>query len=128
VLPDSGAAPGDRWQDQTTRPYQIMPGFEAEETRSANYRAGKWEEEDGLRVMPIRSSMTYTVTGSGAGFGQEIRFDGGGEAEGMHWLTPAGTLNGAQVTDSVRLTLTVPAVGQSVPTTVVTSYSLRVIP
>ena len=34
----------------------------------------------------------------------------------------------AQITDSVRLTLSVPAVGQSVPTTVVTSYSLRTLP
>lgn len=128
ILPDSGADAGDHWQDQTTMPYQIMAGFEATENRVSTYRAGKVEDISGSRVMTIQSTMTFTVTGSGSGFGQEIRFEGAGAAEGVHRLLPSGVLDQAQVTDSLRLTLTVPAVGQSVPTTVVTTYSLRTLP
>lgn len=124
IVPDSGAESGDRWQDRTTMPYQIMAGFEATEVRVADFRAGKWEDEGGKRVLVIQSTMDYTVTGSGSGFGQEIRFEGSGRAEGSHRIAPSGILVQAQVTDSVRMTLTVPAVGQSVPTVVVTSYSL----
>jgi hypothetical protein len=72
--------------------------------------------------------MRYTVSGSGSGFGQEIRFEGNGIAQGIHRMTPAGILNSAEVSDSVRMTLTVPAIGQSVPTVVVTSYSLQSLP
>jgi hypothetical protein len=128
IVPDSGAEPGDRWQDRTTMPYQIMAGFEATEDRVADFRAGKWEDEGGRRVLVIQSTMNYTVTGSGSGFGQEIRFEGGGAAEGTHRLAASGILVQAQVTDSVRMTLTVPAIGQSVPAVVVTSYSLSTQP
>ena len=109
-------------------PYQIMAGFEATENRVSNFRAGKLEDFDGTRILPIQSTMTFTVTGSGSGFGQEIRFEGSGAAEGVHRMNPSGVLVQAQVIDSLRLTLTVPAVGQSVPTTVVTTYSLRALP
>ena len=128
IVPDSGAEAGDQWQDQTTMPYQIMAGFEATENRVSNFRAGKLEDFNGTRILPIQSTMTFTVTGSGSGFGQEIRFEGSGAAEGVHRMNPSGVLVQAQVIDSLRLTLTVPAVGQSVPTTVVTTYSLRALP
>jgi hypothetical protein len=128
IVPDSGAEAGDQWQDQTTLPYQIMAGFEATENRVSNFRAGKLEDFNGNRILPIQSTMTFTVTGSGSGFGQEIRFEGSGAAEGVHRMNPSGVLVQAQVIDSLRLTLTVPAVGQSVPTTVVTTYSLRALP
>jgi hypothetical protein len=128
IMPDSGAEPGDHWQDQTTMPYQIMAGFAATENRVSNFRAGKWEDMNGSRVLAIQSTMTFTVTGSGSGYGQEIRFEGAGAAQGVHRLASSCVLVEAQVTDSVRLTLSVPAVGQTVPTTVVTSYSLRTVP
>lgn len=128
VVPDSGAEPGDRWQDRGTMPYQIMAGFAATEQRVAQYVAGKWEDMNGKRALSIRSTIDYTVTGSGSGFGQEIRFEGSGRAEGVHHLTPSGILLHAEVTDSVKMTLTVPAVGQSVPAVVVTSYSLSQAP
>ena len=128
IVPESGAGPGEHWQDQTSLPYQIMAGFEATESRVSNFRAGKWEDLNGTRVLPIESSMTFTVTGSGSGFGQEIRFEGAGGAEGVHRMTASGVMVQAAITDSVQLNLSVPAVGQTVPTTVVTSYSLRPLP
>ena len=109
-------------------PYQIMAGFAATEDRIADFRAEKWENESGRRVLRIESSMNYTVSGSGSGFGQEIRFEGTGVAQGIHRLTTAGWLSSAEISDSVRMTLTVPAVGQSVPTVVVTTYSMKTLP
>ena len=127
IVPLGGAEEGQRWQDSTTMPYQIMAGFAATEDRTADFRAQKWENESGRRVLHIESSMNYTVSGSGSGFGQEIRFEGTGVAQGSHRLTGAGLLSSAEVSDSVRMTLTVPAVGQSVPTVVVTIYSIRLL-
>lgn len=128
ILPDSGVEPGERWQNRDSMPYQIMAGFEATEQRTAEFQAGKWENSTGSRLLPIESVIDYTVTGSGSGFGQEIQFEGSGHSQGTHSLSTAGILVRAQVTDSVRMTLTVPAVGQSVPTVMLTSYSLTTIP
>ena len=128
IVPDSGAEPGERWQERTSMPYQIMAGFAATEDRTADFRAEKWENESGRRVLRIESSMNYTVSGSGSGFGQEIRFEGTGVAQGIHRLTTAGWLSSAEISDSVRMTLTVPAIGQSVPTVVVTTYSMKTLP
>lgn len=128
IVPDSGAGPGDQWQDRGSMPYQIMVGFAATEQRVAEFAAGKWEDVNGKRALTIRSTIDYTVTGSGSGFGQEIRFAGSGRAQGIHHVAQSGILLQAQVTDSVKMTLTVPAVGQSVPAVVVTSYSLSQLP
>ncbi len=124
VLPDSGAAPGERWTDSTSVPYRVMAGFDATEERRAEFRAGKWESSGDTSMLPIQSTMTYAVSGSGSGFGQEIQIEGGGRTRGTHRLSAAGILLRAEVTDSVTMTLTVPAVGQSVPAVVVTTYSL----
>lgn len=128
ILPDSGAEPGDQWQGRDSMPYQIMAGFEATEQRVAEFRAGKWDEIGGTRTLPIQSTIDYTVTGGGSSGGQEIQFEGNGRAQGTHSISTAGILLQAQVSDSVRMILTVPAVGQSVPTVMVTSYSLATIP
>jgi hypothetical protein len=128
IIPAEGAEAGQRWEDRTNMPYQIMAGFAAMEDRTAGFRAERWENEDGRRVLRIESSMNYTVSGSGSGFGQEIRFEGTGVAQGVHRMSASGVLTSAQVSDSVRMTLTVPAVGQSVPTVVVTTYSLGSMP
>jgi hypothetical protein len=128
ILPDSGAEPGDEWQNRDSMPYQIMAGFEATEQRVAEFRAGKWEEIQGSRALPIQSAIDYTVTGGGTSAGQEIRFEGTGRTQGTHSISAGGILLRAQVSDSVRMILTVPAVGQSVPTVMVTSYSLATIP
>jgi hypothetical protein len=128
TLPDSGVKPGDRWETRGRLPYQVMAGFSANEERAAEFQAGKWEDRNGTRALNIESAVSYTVTGSGSGFGQEIQVSGSGRAQGSHRVSAGGLLLTAQVSDSVSLTLTVPAVGQSVPTTVITSYSIRMLP
>jgi hypothetical protein len=128
TLPDGGAEPGREWQDNSTIPYQIMAGFSASEERAAQYRAGKWEDIGGIRSLAIQSAIQYSVSGSGSGYGQEIKVDGGGEAQGTHHLSAEGHLLRAQVSDSVKLRLNIPAIGQTVPTSVHTVYSLATIP
>jgi len=129
VLPEAGAAAGQTWTDSAAMPYQIMAGFHASEQRVAEYRAVKIEDRGGgIHALVIQSTTTYTVQGSGNNFGQEITVSGSGEAVGTHHISLGGRLLDAQVSDTVRLTLTVPTVGQSVPTTLIGNYSITPLP
>jgi hypothetical protein len=128
VLPEAGASVGQSWTDSSAMPYQIMAGFHASEQRVAEYRALKVDDRGGTRAMLIQSTTAYTVQGSGNNFGQEITVTGSGKAVGTHHLSLGGRLLDAQVADTVQLTLTVPTVGQSVPTTLIGNYSITGLP
>ncbi len=128
VLPAGGIEAGKAWTDSMTVPFHLMAGFSALEERSAEYRAGKAEDAHGTRTLPIRSTIVYRVSGSGAAMGPEIHMEGNGKAEGTHRLSYTGHLMEAQVTDSISLTLTVPEAGQTVPATLIATYSLTPIP
>ena len=128
VLPPGGAEPGKTWIDSATRAFPIMPGFEATEKNVAEFRSGKAGDFKGTRSLVIESSITYQVAGSGTGFGQTITVEGTGRASGVHRMSTDGRLLHAQVADTARMTLTVPAVGQSVPTVLVGNYSISVLP
>jgi hypothetical protein len=128
ILPADGAEPGEGWRDSSTVAYQIMSGFSASEQRLAEFRAEKWEEVRGTRTLTVASTTRYRLTGSGSGFGQEIRLEGTGEAAGKHRISTAGRLIQAEVKDSANMTLTVPAVGQSVPTVMIATYTLTTLP
>lgn len=124
VLPEDGAAPGRSWADSASMPFQLMAGFDASEQRVAAFRATKIEDREGTRSLTIQSTTTYAVSGSGSTYGQTISIEGTGRATGTHRVSLGGRLLAAQVTDTVRMTLAVSAVGQSVPAVVVGSYTL----
>lgn len=128
VLPPGGAEADKSWSDSASMPFQLMAGFTAGEERIAEFRATRWEDVKGTRALLIESTTNYTVSGNGSGFGQEITLEGSGQARGRHRVSAAGRLVQAEVTDSVRMTLTVPAVGQTVPTTVIGTYAISPLP
>jgi hypothetical protein len=128
ILPPGGAEPGKSWSDSVTVPFHLMAGFTAMEARRIEYRAGRSEEVRGTRTLPIQSTISYQVSGSGSAMGPEIHMEGSGAASGTHRLSYSGRLLEASVTDSAGLTLTVPAAGQSVPATLIATYSLTATP
>lgn len=128
VLPTGGVRSGEEWTDSTSRPWQLIPAVEATENRQARYSAGGWKMEPGGQVLAVTSEANYTVQGSGSQFGQAMDVGGGGRALGSHEITADGQLLEAGVSDSVRLVITLPEVGQSVPMTVKGHYTLQRLP
>lgn len=128
VLPSSGAKPGDQWTDSSTMALAIVAGMNVQEHRSTQYRAQKFDNQSGRRVLVVNSATTYQVQGSGTSYGQELTIAGTGTATGTHSVSVDGRLIEASVGDSVGMTITVPAVGQTVPTVVTSRYTLRLLP
>ncbi|MEP7325822.1 MAG: hypothetical protein ABI836_07740 [Gemmatimonadota bacterium] len=128
VLPASGVKPGDQWSDSASTTLTIVNGLSVQEHRTTAYRAEKLETLRGVRVLVLQSSTTYRVDGAGTSYGQELSISGGGGATGTHRITTDGRLFEATVSDSVGMSISVPAVGQTVPTVATSRYSLRLLP
>lgn len=128
VLPANGAKPGDQWSDSATATLTIVTGLTVEEHGTTGYRAEKFENLRGTRVLVLQSSRAYKVEGTGTSFGQELSITGGGSATGTHRISADGRLLEASVMDSVGMSINVPAVGQTVPTVATSRYTLRLIP
>jgi len=114
VLPAAGALPGAEWADTTKNPYRVNT-FDATEQRVARYRAGDVESIAATRGLRIESQTEITLSGAGNQFGQLMDVTGTGTATTSHLLGLDGTLLGASGVEAVDMTLTVPALGQSVP-------------
>lgn len=128
VLPGAGAADAGSWQDSISRDYELLPSLDAQETVTAEYRTVAWEGSDSTRALRIESVSDYEVEGAGTQFGQWMTVEGGGTAIGQHVMSLDGRLVRAEVTDSARLTITLPDVGQTVPMTIRGHYSLQRLP
>ena len=127
VLPPGGARRNDQWADSAGMPFQLLPAVSARETRSSRYRAVRTETTEGVRTLRIESVTGYSVSGGGTSFGQRLDLTGSGVATGVHLLSLAGILQQASVIDSVSVSLSLPAIGQTVPTVVKGSYTLRLL-
>lgn len=128
VLAVGGVQSGQEWTDSTSRPWQLIPAVQATEERKATYTAGGWQMGPREQVLPVSSEAGYTVQGSGSQFGQAMDIAGGGFARGTHEITAGGRLLAASVSDSVRLVITLPEVGQTVPMTIRGNYTLQRLP
>lgn len=114
VLPPDGVLPGAEWADTTKNPYRVNT-FDATEQRVARYRAGDVESVGGTRGLRIESQTDITLSGTGNQFGQLMDVVGTGTATTTHMLGLDGTLLAASGVEAIDMTLTVPALGQSVP-------------
>ncbi|HEV8122901.1 MAG TPA: hypothetical protein VGP80_01535 [Gemmatimonadales bacterium] len=128
VLPVTGAKPGDQWADSSSMTLTIVNGLSVQEHRTTEYRAEKLENMRGVRVLVLQSTTAYRVEGAGTSFGQELSITGRGTATGTHRISTDGRLLEASVSDSVGMSITVPAVGQTVPTVATSRYTLRLLP
>jgi hypothetical protein len=128
VLPATGAKPGDQWSDSSSMTLTIVNGLSVQEHRTTAYRAEKLETLRGVRVLVLQSTTAYQVEGTGTSYGQELNITGSGAATGTHRISAEGRLLEASVSDSVGMSITVPAVGQTVPTVATSRYTLRLLP
>ena len=128
VLPEAGAKPGDQWSDSASTKLTIVNGLSVQEHRTTAYRAEKQENLRGVRVLVLQSATTYRVEGTGTSYGQELNITGNGAATGTHRIGADGRLFEASVSDSVGMSITVPAVGQTGPTVATSRYTLRLLP
>jgi hypothetical protein len=122
-LPTGGVQAGMEWTDTTDVPIRA-DAFDATERALTRYRASESDDAKARKALKLESSATYHRSGKGTQYNQQLEMTASGTRSGVYYLNSDGTLAGARGSDSGDMTITVPAVGQTVPVKQAGSYTI----
>jgi hypothetical protein len=123
ALPEDGVREGMQWTDSASYPL-VSDAFTGSEEAVTVYRASEKEEVEGREAIPLETSSRYSRSGKRVQAEQELEMTATGTRSGTHRLSPDGVLVSAQGTDTGEMTISVPAVGQTVPVTRSSTYAV----
>ena len=110
VLPATGLEGATGWTDTTERAIRA-DAFDAKERAVTSYQVGK---HDGA-VYTIDAATAFQRAGTGGQATQAMEMASSGTRRAVYRFSRDGGLLGAEGADSAEMTITIPAVGQSVP-------------
>jgi hypothetical protein len=122
-LPSGGVRAGMEWTDTTEVPIRA-DAFDAVERSFTSYRSTESDDSRAKKALKLESSGSYQRTGKGTQYAQKMEMTASGSRTAVHYLNPDGTLASARGTDSGDMTITIPAVGQTVPVKQAGSYTI----
>ena len=108
ILPAGGVRDGAVWTDTLSDTLRAM-AFNVKEHAIVSSRAAS---DNGIR---IESTVSFTRAGGGSQFGQAVEVQSTGTRHITSRLRPDGVLTETTGTEASDMTLTIPAVGQSLP-------------
>jgi hypothetical protein len=123
ALPPGGARAGMEWTDTSEVPIRA-DAFDAVERSLTTYRAEDSDDASARKALKLESNGSYQRTGKGTQYDQQMEMTASGTRSAVHYLNPDGTLASARGSDSGDMTITVPAVGQTVPVKQAGTYSI----
>jgi hypothetical protein len=123
TLPPGGAHAGMEWTDTTEVPIRA-DAFDAVERSLTNYRASDSDDPRAKKAIKLENQGTYQRTGKGTQYDQQLEMTAPGSRTGVFYLNPDGTLASAHGSDAGDMTITVPAVGQTVPVKQAGTYTI----
>jgi hypothetical protein len=126
ALPPGGVRRGMEWTD-TTRYELVADAFPGIETAVMTYRAEEGESSSEQSIA-LASSGSYTRAGTRMQADQPLEMTASGKREGVHLLGLDGVLQSAEGHDSGEMTISVPALGQTVPVKQTGSYRITATP
>ena len=122
-LPSGGAQSGMEWADTTEVPIRA-DAFDAVERSLTRYRAADSDDAKARKALKLESNGTYQRTGKGTQYNQQLEMTASGTRSAVYYLNLDGTLAAARGSDTGDMTITVPAVGQTVPVKQAGSYTI----
>ena len=125
ALPPGGVREGMDWTDTTQRKV-MADAFPGTETAIITYKAGDTKEQGPRqqKAIELESSGTYSRSGTRVQADQELQMTATGTLKEVHHLGLDGALVSAEGTDSGEVTISVPALGQTVPVTRASRYAI----
>ncbi|MEO8090562.1 MAG: hypothetical protein ABI703_09720 [Gemmatimonadales bacterium] len=126
-LPPGGVRTGMEWTDTTDVPIRA-DAFDATEHGITSYRAVDSDDPRAKKAIKLESSGSYERTGKGVQFQQQLEMSGSGTRTAVHYLSQDGALLSARGSDVGDMTISVPAVGQTVPVKQAGIYVVTAIP
>jgi hypothetical protein len=113
-LPPGGVRSGMEWTDTTEVPIRA-DAFDATERSIVTYRAADSDDPRAKKAIKLESRGSYQRRGKGTQYDQQMEMTASGTRTAVHYMNPDGTLASARGSDAGDLTITIPAVGQTVP-------------
>ena len=123
TLPPGGVRKGMEWADTVDVPIRA-DAFDASERGITNYRAVESDDPGARKAIKLESSGPFERRGKGMQFDQQLEMSGTGTRRAVHYFSEDGTLISARGSDAGEMTITVPAVGQTVPVKQAGSYTI----
>jgi hypothetical protein len=123
ALPQEGVREGMQWTDSTQYPL-VSDAFTGTESSVTVYRAAEKTDTDGGDAIPLQTSSKYSRSGKRVQNDQELEMTATGTRTGVHLLSVDGVLVSAQGSDTGEMTISVPALGQTVPITRSSTYAI----
>jgi hypothetical protein len=123
TLPPTGVRAGMAWTDTTEVPIRA-DAFDAVERSLTRYQAESSDDSEADRAFKLESQGSYRRTGQGTQYDQKLEMTASGTRSAVHYLSLDGMLVSARGSDSGDMTITVPAVGQTVPVKQAGTYSI----
>ncbi|MBA3319023.1 MAG: hypothetical protein H0T50_13175 [Gemmatimonadales bacterium] len=123
ALPQGGVREGMQWTDSTQYPL-VSEAFTGTESSVTVYQADDSEDAEGRDAIPLETSGKYNRSGKRVQAEQELEMTASGTRTGIHRLGVDGVLVAAQGTDTGEMTISVPALGQTVPVTRSSTYAV----
>jgi hypothetical protein len=122
-LPMGGLRTGMSWTDTTEVPIRA-DAFDATERSLTSYRAGDSDDPKAKKAIKLESTGSYQRRGKATQYDQQLEMTASGTRTAVHYMNSDGTLASARGSDSGDLTITIPAVGQTVPVKQAGTYSI----
>jgi hypothetical protein len=126
ALPSGGVRVDMEWVDTTEVPIRA-DAFDAVERSLTRYRSSESDDPRARNALKLESSGTYQRSGKGTQYDQQLEMTASGKRSAVHYLSFDGMLIAAQGNDSGDMTITVPAVGQTVPVKQAGTYSITAV-
>jgi len=124
VLPAGGAREGATWTDSASSSIRAM-AFDVKENAHISSRAvADTVRLGGRNGLRIESDVTFSRSGGGSQFGQAVEVQATGKRQVTSRLRPDGVVTETRGVESSDMTLTIPAVGQSLPVKQTATFSL----
>jgi hypothetical protein len=123
ALPSGGVRSGMAWSDTTEVPIRA-DAFDAVERSLTSFRASDSDDPKAKKALKLESSGTYQRKGKGTQYDQQLEMTASGSRTAVYYVNPDGTIASARGSDSGDMTITVPAVGQTVPVKQAGSYTI----
>jgi hypothetical protein len=122
-LPSGGVRSGMAWTDTTEVPIRA-DAFDAMERSLTSYRASDSDDSKAKKALKLESTGRFQRSGKGTQYNQQLEMTAAGTRLEVHYLNPDGTLAMAHGSETGDMTITVPAVGQTVPVKQAGSYTI----
>jgi hypothetical protein len=125
-LPAGGVKAGMEWTDTSDVPVRA-DAFDALEHSLTNYRSAESDDPQAKKAIKLESTGSYQRKGKGTQYDQQMEMSSSGTRSSIYYLNADGTLASAHGSDTGDLTISIPAVGQTVPVKQTGSFTIRAV-